>query len=57
VALTVGADDIDRVSAVDPGLLGTRRSPLEEIRNNIRAAGLEAIERNGRYESLAARAR
>ena len=31
--------------------------PLEEIRNNIRAAGLEAIERNGRYESLAARAR
>jgi len=52
VALTVGADDVDRVSAVDPGILGTRRSPLEEIRSNIRAAGLEAIERNGRYQRL-----
>jgi hypothetical protein len=28
VALTVGANDVDNVSAVDPGLLGTRRSPL-----------------------------
>ena len=27
VALTVGADDIDGVAAVDPGVLGTRRSP------------------------------
>jgi aminodeoxyfutalosine synthase len=50
VALTVGADDIDAVAAVDPGMLGTRRSPLEEIRGNIRAAGLEAVERDGRFE-------
>jgi hypothetical protein len=49
VALTVGADDIDNVSAVDPGVLGTRRSPLEEIRGNIKAAGLDAVERNGLF--------
>ena len=52
VALTVGADDIDGVAAVDPGVLGTRRSPIEEIRNNIRAAGLDAVERDGRYHTL-----
>ena len=52
VALTVGADDIDGVAAVDPGVLGTRRSPIEEIKNNIRAAGLEALERDGRYHTL-----
>ena len=50
VALTMGADDVDGVSAIDPGALGTRRSPLEEIRGNIRAAALEAVERNGRFE-------
>jgi 2-iminoacetate synthase ThiH len=47
VALTVGADDVDNISAVDPGILGTRRSPLEEIRGNIKAAGLEPVERDG----------
>ena len=47
VALTIGADDVDGVAAVDPGTLGARRSPLEEIRGNIRAAGLEPVERNG----------
>jgi hypothetical protein len=45
-ALTVGADDVDGVSAVD-GDLGRRRSPLEEIRGNIKAAGLDPVERNG----------
>jgi aminodeoxyfutalosine synthase len=50
VALTVGADDIDNVLAVDGGALGTRRSPLEEIKGNIRAAALDAVERNGRFE-------
>jgi len=49
VALTVGADDVDNVSAVDPGILGTRRSPLEEIRTNIKAAALEPSERNGLF--------
>ena len=51
-ALTIGADDIDAVAAIDPGTLGTRRSPLEEIRGNIRAAGLEPVERNGRFEAI-----
>jgi aminodeoxyfutalosine synthase len=51
-ALTVGADDVDSVSAVDPGTLGTRRSPLEEIRGNIRSAGLEPAERTARFEVL-----
>jgi aminodeoxyfutalosine synthase len=52
VALTMGADDIDGVAAVDPGILGTRRSPLEDIRGNIRAAGLEAVERDGLFSSV-----
>ena len=52
VALTVGADDIDGVAAVDSGVLGTRRSPIEEIRGNIRAAGLDASERDGRFRLL-----
>lgn len=50
VALTMGADDLDGVSAEDDAGEGRRRAPLEEIRRNIRAAGLEPIERNGRYE-------
>lgn len=50
VALTVGADDVDRVAAHDPGTLGARRSVLEEIRGNIRAASLEPVERNARFE-------
>lgn len=52
VALTVGADDVDGVAAVDAGALGTRRSPLEEIRNNIRAAALEPVERDGNFLPL-----
>ena len=53
VALTVGADDVDGIAGVDPGVLGTRRSPLEEIKGNIRAAGLEAVERDGRFRLIA----
>jgi aminodeoxyfutalosine synthase len=52
VALTMGADDVDRVAAVDPGVLGPRRSPIEEIRGNIRAAGLQPFERDGRFVAL-----
>jgi aminodeoxyfutalosine synthase len=52
VALTVGADDVDNVAAMDAGTLGTRRSPIEEIRGNIRAASLDPVERNGRFELL-----
>ncbi len=53
VALTMGADDVDAVAAVDAGELGTRRSPLEEIRGNIRAAGQEPVERTGLFETAA----
>ena len=50
VALTVGADDVDGVSAEDDLSQGYRRSPLEEILRNIRAAGYEPVERTGRFE-------
>jgi 2-iminoacetate synthase ThiH len=51
VALTVGADDVDAVSPLE-GSDGPRRAPLEEIRRNIRAAGLEPVERTGRFDRL-----
>lgn len=51
VALTVGADDVDGIAAVETGLLGSRRSAIEEIRGNIRAAALEPVERDGRWET------
>ncbi len=54
VALTVGADDVDGVAAVEAGILGTRRSAIEEIRGNIRAAALEPLERNARWEAVGA---
>ena len=52
VALTLGADDVDAVSADSETTEGRRRAPLEEIRRNIRAAGQEPIERNGRFEHI-----
>lgn len=54
VALTVGADDVDAVSALDETTEGRRRAPLEEIRRNILSAGLEPAERNGRFELIPA---
>jgi aminodeoxyfutalosine synthase len=53
VALTVGADDVDGVSAEEETGEGRRRAPLEEIRRNIIAAGQEPVERNGRFDVLA----
>ena len=52
MALTVGADDVDAVSAEDDTSQGRRRAPLEEILRNIRAAGQEPVQRNGRFEIL-----
>ena len=49
VALTFGADDIDSVSAEEDKSQGHRRSPVEEIQRGIRAAGLEPVERDGRF--------
>ena len=52
VALTVGADDLDAVSAVNDDSEGRRRAPLEEVRRNIQAAGLEPVERDGSYRRV-----
>jgi aminodeoxyfutalosine synthase len=52
VALTVGADDLDAVSAIDDESEGRRRAPLEEVRRNIRAAALEPVERDGDYRRM-----
>ena len=45
VALTFGANDLDRVSTVDDPTLGKRRASAEEVRRNIAAAGFAAVER------------
>jgi len=52
VALTFGADDIDAVPAADDQSQGRRRSPAEEIRRSIRAAGFQPVERDGRFQRL-----
>ena len=52
VALTFGADDVDAVPAVASHDQGWRRSPREEIRRNITAAGFLPVPRNGRFEAL-----
>lgn len=52
VALAVGADDLDAVSAVDDASEGRRRAPLEEVRRNIQAAALVPVERDGAYGRL-----
>lgn len=49
VALTFGADDLDAVSPADESALGWRRAPVEEVRRNVQAAGLQAVERDGRF--------
>ena len=46
VALTFGANDLDRVSTIDDASLGRRRTSVEEVRRNIAAAGFTAIERS-----------
>lgn len=49
VALTFGADDVDNVSSSDESPEGRRRAPVEEVRRNIEAAGLQAVERDGHF--------
>lgn len=46
VALTFGANDLDRVSTVDDPTLGKRRTSVEDVRRNIAAAGFTAIEKS-----------
>jgi aminodeoxyfutalosine synthase len=50
VALTVGADDVDGVSPLDDLGEGRRRAPLEDVTRNIRAASLDPVERDGRFD-------
>jgi aminodeoxyfutalosine synthase len=50
VALVYGANDIDGIAVADTPGLGLRRSPVEDIARQIRAAAGVPVERNGRYE-------
>lgn len=52
IALTVGADDLDAVPAVDDLAKGLRRATLEDVRRNITAAALVPAERDGRFQRL-----
>jgi aminodeoxyfutalosine synthase len=45
VALTFGANDLDRVSTADDESLGKRRTSVEDVRRNIAAAGFKPVER------------
>jgi hypothetical protein len=49
VALTFGADDVVGISPSDDAQEGRRRTPLEEIRRNVEAAGFQPSERDGRF--------
>lgn len=44
VALTFGANDLDRVSTADDASLGKRRTSVEDVRRNIEAAGFTPVE-------------
>jgi 2-iminoacetate synthase ThiH len=44
---------VDNVTASDDAPEGRRRAPLEEVRRNIEAAGLEPAERDGRFTVVA----
>jgi aminodeoxyfutalosine synthase len=52
VAITYGASDLDGINPVDDTSLGHRRSPVEDIERQIRAAFAVPVRRNGRYERL-----
>jgi aminodeoxyfutalosine synthase len=45
VALTFGANDLDRVSTTDDESLGKRRTSVEDVKRNIAAAGFTPVER------------
>ena len=51
VALTFGANDLDRVSTVDDASLGKRRTSVEDVRRNIAAAGFTPVERTSRGDA------
>jgi len=45
VALTFGANDLDRVSTIDDESLGKRRTSAADVRRNIAAAGFTAVQK------------
>lgn len=47
--LLFGADDLDAVPARDEMLHGPRRAIVEEVRRNLHAASLDAVERDGAF--------
>lgn len=47
VALTFGANDLDRVSTMDDESLGRRRTSVEDVKRNITAAGFTPVESVG----------
>lgn len=49
VAIAFGANDIDGIAADDDMSIGPRRTPVEEIARQIRAAAATPVERDGRY--------
>jgi aminodeoxyfutalosine synthase len=53
VAIAYGANDLDRVSALDLEALGRRRSPREDIERQIRAAFATPVARDGRFAARA----
>ena len=52
VALTFGADDVDRVPTDENEDVGVRRVTSVEIRRQIDAASREPVERNGCFEAM-----
>lgn len=55
VALTFGANDVDRVSPIDDETLGRRRTAVEDVKRNIAAAGLTPVERDSPFDSAQGR--
>jgi len=50
VALTFGADDVDGVAPEDDLTEGARRATRRDLERQVRAAGFEPAERNGRFD-------
>lgn len=46
VALTFGANDVDRVAPITDDTLGRRRTGVADVRRNIEAAGFKPVERD-----------
>jgi aminodeoxyfutalosine synthase len=53
VAIAYGANDIDGIAATETLARGPRRAPRQDIERQIRAAGGEPVERDGRYSPRA----